>query len=606
MVTLTTKSGSNKFHGSVYDYAANEILNASQPYTGLRNRVRQTDWGFTFGGPLRIPKVYDGTKKTFFFWSFEEYREKKTITTGVTTVPTEAYRAGDFTNLLAQENRLLGTNTGNYTDPLGRTIASGAIFDPATDRPVGGTIVRDPFIGNRIPITRFDPVSVKILALVPLPFGVNAAKQAGSNYLAPYPLSRLSRIPSIKIDQNLGSKLRMSFYFQRTATEAPKSPTSADNFSDPITAGPGTLIAGRTVRANFDYTATPLLLLHFGVGWNDIDSENTAQVTDYDSLKELGLKGQTVKRNFPRIVTSSQSDALGGMTVLGFLLQQLVRERRPTANVTATYVTGRHTFKMGAEGRQERYPDTDLSGTNGLFTFLPAQTQQTSLQGVTTNQGFTGFNLASFMLGAFSGATQRQPINARIQKSQYALYAQDTWKVTRKFTLDYGVRWDYGTYASEQYGRYGSFDPKLPNPSAAGRLGARAYESSCKCKFAVNYPYAIGPRLGFAYQIDRKTSIRGGVGVVYNATSTAGGVSVNFANTGAPAFGQAAGTLREGIPADVAALWPTTAPNAGHPIGAIGSAPTYLDGNAGRPARLLQYSVSLQREINHDLVVEAA
>jgi len=129
VVNMVTKSGTNQYHGSAYDYAINEALNAHQPYTGLRNRVRQHDWGFTFGGPVRIPKLYNGKNKTFFFWSYEQYREKKIITNITnTTVPTPAYRDGDFTNLITQENRLLTTATGTYKDPLGRTISSGTIF----------------------------------------------------------------------------------------------------------------------------------------------------------------------------------------------------------------------------------------------------------------------------------------------------------------------------------------------------------------------------------------------------------------------------------------------------------------------------------------------
>ena len=84
-------------------------------------------------------------------------------------------------------------------------------------------------------------------------------------------------------------------------------------------------------------------------------------------------------------------------------------------------------------------------------------------------------------------------------------------------TLDYGLRWDYGTYQKEQFGRYGDFSPTTPNPSASGRPGALIYEANCNCNFAHNYPYAIGPRLGAAYQIDSKTVIRGGVGVVYGS-----------------------------------------------------------------------------------------
>src|SRR4029077_4422409 len=103
------------------------------------------------------------------------------------------------------------------------------------------------------------------------------------------------------------------------------------------------------------------------------------------------------------------------------------------------------------------------------------------------------------------------------QNYQSAVYLQDSWKVTRKLTLDYGLRWDYGTYQREQFGRYGDFSRNVPNPSASGRLGAVIYEANCKCNFANNYPYAVGPRLGAPYQVNRNTVIRGGIGVVYGS-----------------------------------------------------------------------------------------
>ena len=103
---------------------------------------------------------------------------------------------------------------------------------------------------------------------------------------------------------------------------------------------------------------------------------------------------------------------------------------------------------------------------------------------------------------------------------------QDTWKLTRKLTLDYGVRWDYGSYAKEQYGRFSNFNFSTPNPSAAGHPGAAIYEATCNCQFANSYPLAIGPRVGIAYQINEKTVLRGGFGVVYTATGqTTGGTS---------------------------------------------------------------------------------
>ena len=116
MVNLVTKSGTNQYHGTAYDYINNEILNAATPYTLLtgseqtehvRNKLRQHDYGFTIGGPIRIPKLYDGTNKTFFFFSFEQFRQKNINTTLPATLPIPAYRNGDFSNLITTENRLV-------------------------------------------------------------------------------------------------------------------------------------------------------------------------------------------------------------------------------------------------------------------------------------------------------------------------------------------------------------------------------------------------------------------------------------------------------------------------------------------------------------------
>ena len=230
MISMVTKSGTNAFHGTVYDYMTNEGLNAHQPYTGIRNKLRQHDWGATFGGPVRIPGVYDGKNKTFFFWSYEQYRQTNIVTNAPATVPIPAYRAGDFSNLLTVENRLVTTASGNATDALGRTIASGTIFDPLTQQTAAnGVLYRDPFPGNKIPVARYDPISAKILALVPLPQGTNfTSGQLINNFQGPYDGSRRSGIPSVKIDHNLGSKAHLSFYHQYTHTATPRTATGAE------------------------------------------------------------------------------------------------------------------------------------------------------------------------------------------------------------------------------------------------------------------------------------------------------------------------------------------------------------------------------------------
>jgi hypothetical protein len=615
MITMTTKSGTNQYHGSAYDYGTNEALNARQPYTNNRNVVKQHDWGYSVGGPVWLPKIYDGRNKTFFFWSYEQYRSKQVTQSNNTSVPTAAYRTGNFAGLIAGENRMItraqGSTTINATDALGRTMQSGTIFDPDTERIVNGVKVRDPFLNNVIPSSRFDPISVKVLALIPNPLGSNADRGvAANNYQGTFNSGRTSAIPSIKFDQNLGASNRLSFYYQDTHTQVPRTPTGADPFSDLITGSVASRSSGQTIRVNYDWTATPRLLVHIGAGWNDSDFGLTAPVRNYDAVKELGLTGQTKAAYFPAIVTgvNTTNDAIGGLTRIGAWQPSRSMERRPTGNISATYVVGSHTIKAGGEWRQEKFPNILDVNTNGTWNFGAAMTEQPSLQGVTTNGGFDGFEFASFLLGGMSSNTLNASIHLANVKYQYAMYLQDNWKVTRKLSLDYGVRWDMGTYARESFGRNASVGLAVPNPSASGRPGALQFEAACKCNFAANYPYAIGPRLGAAYQINPKTILRVGIGVVYNSTSTSSGSNASGANTSTlPANGgQITGLFKNGMPAEVQPRWPSYEPNVGQAIGAVVPFPQLLDANAGRPARLLQWNIGLQREISRDLVVEAS
>ncbi len=610
MINMVTKSGTNVFHGSAYDYGTNEALNAHTRYTGLRSKIRQNDFGFTLGGPLKIPKVYNGTNKTFFFFSIEIFKQANLVN-GNSSVPTPAYRAGDFSSLLTAENRFITTATGNAVDSLGRTMASGTIFDPTTQRAVAGkNDVRDPFPGNKIPLSSFDPIAAKVLALVPLPQGVNFAQGlVSNNYTGTFDTSRTSKIPSIKLDQNLGAKGRLSFYLQETNTRSPTSTSGADPLPNLISGGNTTFSSGTTVRLNYDHTVTSRLLFHIGIGWNDSDFKLGAKQSPYDAFKELGLKGALLPLDFPRIVTAvNGNDQIGGMSNLGQVGTTNSYERRPSGTASLNYVTGKHTYKFGVDYRIEKFPNVINGGANGTYTFGANMTEQPSLQGISTNQGFDGFEFASFLLGGMSSNALVAPINLSNNKSQTGVYAQDTWKVTRKLTLDYGLRWDYGTYAAESYGRNGSIGLAVPNPSAAGRLGGMQFEQTCQCNFAKNYPYGWGPRLGVAYQINSKTVLRAGVGVVYNSTATNSGSSTaSAASSALPGnSGQITGLFRDGMPSSVVAVWPSFSAGVGHPVGGVVAMPALLDPNAGRPGRLLQWNIALQREINRNLVVDAS
>jgi len=602
---VTMKSGTNHYHGTVYDYFVNEALNAGTPFTSsskglVRPVQRRNDYGFTIGGPVWIPKVYNGHDKTFFFFNFEQFRETQLINNIPITIPTVAYRSGDFRQALT--GRTLGT------DPLGRPILENTIYDIGTQRSAGGATIRDPYANNTIPLAQQDPVALKIQALIPQP-----DKSSLTNNLTPsYPSQRVTGIPAFKIDQMIGSKDKVSFYYSRTSTASQYSPTlgSSDGLPLPITAAIGTFTTSSLYRLNLEHTLTPTLLLHLGVGFQDIFFDDRAPVTDYNSLQQLGLKGATVNRLFPAFqnITASQ----GGLKNIGAASGRNLWWAKPTANLSVTWVRNNHTYKAGSEMRIEAYPGTLFTGTNGIYLFNAAQSGLPSTNGQNLSGGTVGFPYASFLSGLVDTVTITNPTVLRPVKHQFGIFAQDTWKVTRKFTLDYGIRYDYATYIKDDRGRLANFSPAAPNPSAGNLPGGVIFEGDgpgrCNCQFAHNYPWAFAPRLGAAYQINGKTVLRAGWGIVYSNTPDSNGATSSLTSNNPVAttsFGQPVMILQNGIPFSPAP-WPNLDPGQFPIAGGLTPPKVAVDQNAGRPARQYQWSLGLQREIFRNLAVEAA
>jgi hypothetical protein len=635
LFNVTMRSGTKSYHGSVYDYAVNEILNARDPSVHLRDKLRRHDWGATFGGPLRIPKLYEQTTKTFFFAAWERYNQVQVaqVSAATPTVPIQAYRDGDFSRLISgsgNRNLTIGTGTAarDYRDPLGATILAGTIFDPASTRQVACNTAlsqdctagaqldyRTAFPGNRIPVTLFDPVAKAIQdKYIPLPLGARAAaNELFNNYLNPFTTTRLSIIPSFKIDHNLGSKTRLNAYWQMTKTQAPVSTTfGAEGFNDTITSNRGTYQTATRSNLNIEHTLTPTTQFHLGIAWSHFDWSDSALVTDYNPGTDIGLKGVRQNRNFPRFAANTQNTAggvgLGGMSAMGVSPQGANPERRPAANTSLTWIRKNHTIKFGAEWRMDILPTLTYTNTAGNFGALGnGITWQPTLLGLTlSGAANVGFPYADFLLGSVRGFTMSTPIAYRTSKHQWGIYVQDTWRVRRNLTLDYGLRWDLGTYTKEDYGRNAGLSLTQPNPSADGRLGGLIYEAQCKCQFAQNYPFGIGPRLGFAYTMNSKTVIRGGFGIAYGSTGTFGGFAQNGASAPTAVNGTDNFKMRDGVPAAINPEWPVFNPALGHAAGTVVAAQALLDSNAGRPSRTYQWNISAQRELTRNLVLEAS
>ncbi|MBI2150182.1 MAG: TonB-dependent receptor [Acidobacteria bacterium] len=520
VVNYTTRSGTNQFHGSVYDNIVNEVLNAGVPFTttggkaNQRERARRHDWGFNGGGPVRLGKLYDGQNRTFFFANWEQFRETIRFTSLPQTVPTLKMRGGDFSEVLT--GRRLGT------DPLGRPIMEGTIYDPATTRIVNGQVVRDPFPNNAIPRDRLDPVAVKIQELVPAPTNNALLNNVFPNLNS----QRITGVLSFKIDQTLTARSKLSGYYQHTETDSQFIPTTgqADGFPAPITTARGSFTETNLWRLNWDHSLSPTLLLHIGAGFMLQDFKDRAPTLDFNGERELGLKGATLNRNFPQfrgLLTSR-----GGLKDLGPGGQTRLRTERPTSNASLTWVKNSHTYKFGGEWRLEGFPTTTFStfatSAAGSFNFSGAETGLPFLQSTTLNGGLVGFPYASFLLGLVDTGDLAAVSRFRFGRQIWSGFAQDTWKVTPTFTLDYGLRYDFATAFEEQFGRQANFAPDLPNPSAGGALGAAIFEGGnvtegrCGCDFANNYGWAFGPRIGAAWRFMPKTVFRLGYGIVYD------------------------------------------------------------------------------------------
>ncbi|HEY4361317.1 MAG TPA: TonB-dependent receptor [Bryobacteraceae bacterium] len=635
VMNVTMKSGGNQFHGSAYEYFQNDILNAANPFTAqsgspnehIRPAIRRNDYGLTLGGPVRIPKVYNGRDKTFFFFSWEQYLQHQNQLPAVIAVPTSAYRTGDFSAAItAAGSKNLGT------DPLGRAIIANTIYDPLTRQTApNGQVVTTAFSGNKIPTARLDPVALKVQNLMPQPFCVAGAPCNPTGGVGNFQNTEFARrdteAPSLKIDQVVDPKDKLSFFWGRTMTYC-LTCYGFDGAPEPISGTFGGGIYSHRERLNYDRTITPTVLLHMGAGYDTNDLGRPSVVPDYDACGQLGLCSAAFSRpaTFPNFTGLSDSIA-GGTSIAGPPGRNDNIYQIFNAITSLTWVKGNHTFKFGGSADFQGSLTLNSANLQGTYGFSSAQTAmpylvQTST-GVSTanlNGNHIGFPYASFLLGTPDTAEIDPTSDVRFGKQQWGFYAQDSWKVTRKLTLDIGLRYDYSTYYQEQYGRAANFAPNLANPTAGGHPGAVTYQATCGCAFAKNYPWGLGPRFGFAYQVMPKTVLRGGFGVEYTGTGVAqvfGSASGNAtaANPLGPASipGGALMTLSQGVtvngspltPAQIA--WPNFNPGY-YPIAGVlpGTGPQSYDTNAGRPARQYQWSLSVQREVARDLVVQAA
>ena len=489
VLNLVYKSGTNQFHGSAYEFLRNSVLDSNNFFANSRGAALGSFKRNQFGGMASGPVTKN---KTFFMGSFEGLRERS-FAERLTTVPTDRERTGDFTNTRASATQVIN------------------IFDPSTTRPnpTGAGSIRDLFPGNAIPVNRFDPVARNAMAYYPRANQVGDPGTFRNNFYNNGAAKIDTNNFDFRVDHNLSDRQRL---FGRFSTRR--------SFNGPPQLFPGDLgIAegrvnnndfGRNAVVDYTNTLSPTTLLNVRLSFARnrflFDNQGLGFVPSSLGLPRA-LDSAVDRFMFPRFDVGGQA-SLGGSDhrQSGFNNYGLAG--------SLSKLVGKHSLKFGYEGRMLRINvwEARAAGTFG-FTTLMTQGPNPTAASATAGSG-----LASFLLGTgTSGNFYQNWKNVASQSFYQAFYIQDDWRITRKLTLNIGIRYDFDTPRTERYDRLSWFDPTLASPLAktvsafpnlTGGLRFVGVDGNDRTQFNGDWNN-IAPRLGFAYQVDSKTAIRG-------------------------------------------------------------------------------------------------
>jgi len=471
---FTTRSGTNEFHGAVFDYFRNDKLDARGFFQRTRQVNRQNEFGATLGGPIV-------KNKTFFYFVYGGYRFRQGSPNTLQSLIPLDFRQGDFSRVAP-------------------------IYDPATTRSTPTGFVRDQFPGNRIPLDRFSAVSRAILPTLPNPDNTSIF----NNFLSTGRGQTNSNQYNIKLDHAFSDKNRISGYYYKDLNEI-KDPVLVPG---PTSPNRETASRNNWVRLSHDYVVSPAMLNHITVGYTRTAVRIATYSLNQDWPTKLGLTGvnRGEDNTFPCIeFIAAGFSRLGDQNCNSRLLQA---NNAYQLGESFSWVRGSHNLKFGFDYRWMETNGIDPWRTMGWFQF---NALETGLPGVTN----TGNAIASFLLGNVNrGQLQVFSYFPRNRYQYFAGYAQDDWKISRKLTLNYGLRYDVFIPRYENRDNLSTFDLQLPNPAAGNRPGAMVFLGegegrSGQQRLADVYKKALGPRLGIAYSLNSKTVLRAGYGIYY-------------------------------------------------------------------------------------------
>ena len=570
VLNATIKSGTNELHGAVWEFFRNDKLDAADFFENShgiqKGELRQNQFGFTAGGPVVIPKLFNGRNKVFFFGDYEGFRRVQgTVLTG--SVPSVAERSSGYTNF----QDLIAAQSGTVTDALGRVMPVGTVLDPATTRAVAGGFVRDPFGScanapagfvytvagcnlNMIPAGRLDPNAIALLNLYPNPT-TNAVNSLLSNFATSPKLFEHRNSFDARMDVNFNQNNQLFFRFSLV-----DDPQFIPGPFGGVADGGGFQQGDQTANAQqsalgFTHTFSPTLINVIRAGLNYLHttrvSPEATNLTDIPS--QFGIQG------IPQLAENGGLPAFGinGLSTLGsnaFLPSDEVTSTfQFTDDVTKIY--GKHTFKMGFEWQHVKFSTLQPPWSRGEFDYNGDYTEVPGIDN--GNTGRVDFLLTPTLstVGGpnyVGGSSEVFVSNISLTdngKDYYGGYVQDDWKVSSKLTVNLGLRYDFFGLVGEHHSNQANFVPAGTGPfSTATYLlpsGPNSGNVSTGCplcftellatdgiNMAVTNKYGTGlgnsqnnnfaPRIGLAYQATPKLVVRSGFGIFYNGFENRG------------------------------------------------------------------------------------
>ncbi len=507
VLNATIKSGNNQFHGSLHEFFRNDRLEANSfinNSVGERKaRQRFNLFGGTAGGPVYLPRLYDGRNRTFVFGSWESIRQADP-TTSLTSVPTRAQRDGDFSSTYDGLNRFL------------------TIFDPFSTRAnpnLAGGFLRDPFPGNRIPSARMDPIAVKLLDQYGLPNKPGVGLSAVDNFF--WADSSPDNYDSFvtRLDHNFTDRQRL---FVRVS--ASRRPRLGDDNIFRTLATQSRFLNRLSRGGAVDYinTLTPQTLLNIRYGVSRFGNITQYLPRDFQ-LTSLGfptqLSSQVLRQQFPRF-------AISGIATIGRSGDAEDLTDAHTLQISMTRISGRQALKWGFESRVYRDVGYDVGFASGTYSFDQARTRGPD----PVRDLVSGSAVASFLLGTPASGSVDKNVAPAFQSVYYGAYLQDDYHVSPKLTLNLGIRWEYEAPRTERYNQmtrgfaYKAPSPlqsRVPNlPLFGGLLFANVNGQPRGQTDAFWRNFA--PRIGIAYQIHPRVVLRTGYGIFFSGTTTMG------------------------------------------------------------------------------------